>query len=332
MTTSRHIAGALALLLPILSQAAGDAGSCKYVPVTKLALDIRKGSHHPFVAGSINGVPARMMVSTGYTRTFLMRAGAERLKLPLDLSGKYSYGLGGASVTYLAHIDDIALGDFHTGRMVAPVMGNAAMNDLKPVNDRYDATVGADYLLQTDMELSVADKTMRFFRASGCGDTFLAYWDSKAMEIPFIAKPDKTNRPYVEVELNGVKLKAILSTGATFSMVTRHAAELAGVQVDAPGVRKAGRISSVGDQLMDRWIADFRSFRIGDETVNNPRLSIVDEAPQGQGRIDMVLGMDFLRTHRVLFAMSQDRLYMSYLGGQLFGAKQHADDAGPPTP
>src|SRR5438067_1133949 len=113
MTTFRHIACALALLLPILSQAAGDAGSCKYVPVAKLTFDIMKGLRQPIVAGSINGVPARMMVSTGYIRTVLMRAGAERLKLPLDMSGKYSYGLGGASVTYLAHVDDIALGDFH---------------------------------------------------------------------------------------------------------------------------------------------------------------------------------------------------------------------------
>jgi hypothetical protein len=32
----------------------------------------------------------------------------------------------------------------------------------------------------------------------------------------------------------------------------------------------------------------------------------------------VVLGVDFLRTHRILFAMSQDRLYMSYLGGDPF--------------
>jgi hypothetical protein len=31
-----------------------------------------------------------------------------------------------------------------------------------------------------------------------------------------------------------------------------------------------------------------------------------------------VLGVDFLRVHRILFAMSQDRLYMSYLGGDPF--------------
>jgi hypothetical protein len=33
---------------------------------------------------------------------------------------------------------------------------------------------------------------------------------------------------------------------------------------------------------------------------------------------DMILGADFLRSHRVLFAMSQDKLYLTYLGGDVF--------------
>jgi predicted aspartyl protease len=39
---------------------------------------------------------------------------------------------------------------------------------------------------------------------------------------------------------------------------------------------------------------------------------------------DMLLGADFLRSHRVLLAISQRRMYYSYLGGQVFGrdAKQ----------
>ena len=36
-------------------------------------------------------------------------------------------------------------------------------------------------------------------------------------------------------------------------------------------------------------------------------------------RPDMLLGADFLRAHRVLLAMSQRRLYYSYVGGKVFG-------------
>jgi hypothetical protein len=45
---------------------------------------------------------------------------------------------------------------------------------------------------------------------------------------------------------------------------------------------------------------------------------IRDESSRGIGRVDVVLGADFLRAHRILFAMSQHRLYMSYLGGDPF--------------
>jgi hypothetical protein len=102
--------------------------------------------------------------------------------------------------------------------------------------------------------------------------------------------------------------------------------------MDGPGVRKAGHSSGIGDKVLDNWIADFKSFRIGDEAVNNPQLAIRDDPPQGTGQVDVLLGIDFLRAHHILFAMSQDRLYMSYLGGELFGAKQQEQQAAPKAP
>jgi hypothetical protein len=308
--------GALALA-PILAHAAGDAGSCRYVPIAKIDVDYSDQTRRVSVTGNVNGKPLPMMLDTGMYESRLLRSGADRLGLKLEPTGRYVYGVSGAAVTYRTYVDDFAVGATHTGKTVVPVL------DL-PMEKRFDAIVGADYLLQTDMELSLADKFVQFFRASGCGDTILAYWDSNAMEVPFIGKEGNSNKPYVAVELNGVKLRAILDTGAPRTSITRHAAELAGVNVDGPGVHKAGKSSGIGDRLLDNWVADFRSFRIGDETINNPRLSIRDDAPQGEGRVDVLLGIDFLRVHHVLFAMSQNRLYMSYLGGPLFGAGQQA--------
>ncbi|WP_426174351.1 hypothetical protein [Massilia sp. TWR1-2-2] len=33
---------------------------------------------------------------------------------------------------------------------------------------------------------------------------------------------------------------------------------------------------------------------------------------------DMLIGADFLRAHRALISMSQRRVYVSYLGGEVF--------------
>jgi predicted aspartyl protease len=321
MHTFRRALGALALLLPVLSQAAGDAGSCRYVPIAKIPVEFPEHAHQPMVKGSINGTPVRMLVDTGAHDSKLMRASAERLGLALTASGAYSYGVGGASVTYLTHVNDFALGDSHAGKTLIAVIGNSAMRA------SHDAIVGADFLLQTDMELSLKDKYLQFFRASGCADTILAYWDPEAMEIPFAGKLEGSNQPLVTVELNGVKLRAMIDTGAAVSVVRRHAAEQAGVKLDGPDVRKAGKIAGIGDEVLDTWAADFKRFTIGDETVNNPRMMIMDDSPQGRDQIDVLLGTDFLRAHRVLFAMSQNRLYLSYLGGELFGATQQAPAA-----
>lgn len=308
----------LALLLPLLSHAGGDAGTCHYVPVAKLDIDFSERTLRPIVGGSVNGMPVRMLVDTGAYETKLLKASAERLGLTPRSTGRYSEGVGGSAINYVANVDDFSLGGIHTGRTRMPVLG------ARDGGDR-DLIVGANYLLQTDMELALAERYLRFFRASGCDDTYLAYWSSDAMEIPFAGRVGRTNQPLVNIELNGVKLKALLDTGATQTVVTRRGAELAGVRLDGPGVVKASRVGGVGDALLDSWSADFKRFRIGDETVNNPRLRIVDDFPQGRTtEFDVVLGVAFLRAHRILFAMSQDRLYMSYLGGELFGAPQRA--------
>jgi predicted aspartyl protease len=301
----------LALLLPTLSQAAGNAGSCRYVPVAKLPIEYSDASHRAIVMGTVNNKPTRMIIDTGAYETFLSRAGAERLGLPLDTTGKSLSGIGGTSVKYVTRVDDFSVGIAHSGKTAVQVIGNSSKLD-------GDALVGADFLLQTDMELSLADKYLQFFRATGCGDTFLAYWDSNAMEIPFSGKEGSSNKPYVTVELNGVKLRAILDTGAPHTGVTRHGAELAGIRIDGPGVRKAGTTGGIGDERVDTWFATFDSFSIGPESMKQVELAVHDDSSRGRGEVDVILGVDFLRTHRILFAMSQDRLYMSYLGGDPF--------------
>jgi predicted aspartyl protease len=306
-----HVLGTLALLLPALSHAAGDAGSCRYVPVAKLPVEYSDATHRAIVMGTVNGKPTRMIIDTGAYETFLFRAGAERLGLPLDTTGKHSSGVGGTSVNYVTRVDDFSVGIAHSGKAPIQVIGHSSRMD-------GDALVGADFLLQTDMELSLADKYLQFFRATGCSDTYLAYWDSNAMEIPFAGKEERSNKPYVTVELNGVKLRAILDTGAPRSSVSRHGAELAGIQVDGPGVFKGRKVGGIGDERVDSWIATFDSFSIGPESMKHVELAILDESSRGRGPVDVVLGTDFLRAHRILFAMSQDRLYMSYLGGDPF--------------
>jgi len=303
--------------LALSAHAADAPPACSYVPVATLPMH---AASKPTVDGTIDGKPAVMQIDTGATQSGLMLPAVEKFGLRMDNTGKYEYGIGGAAVSYAAVVKDFSVGSAHSGKVALRVIGNTSF---KPTSD---AIIGADFIFQADLEIAMAEKQLRFFRASGCKDTFLAYWDKDAMEIPFGGTVTGTTNPRFMVELNGVKLEALIDTGASLSIVSRKAAERAGVTVGSPGVTPAGRVAGVGAATVESWNAAFDTFTIGEETIKNPAITILDTSPQGDAVNfpDVLLGADFLRAHRVLFAMSQRRLYISYTGGQVFAPPRPA--------
>jgi predicted aspartyl protease len=319
-------------LAPLLLSAAacahaGDAGSCRYTPIADLPITLSGASNLPLIDGSINGAPATMLVDTGSTISLIMQAATEKRHLALDATGKYVMGVNGATPTFRVKVNDFAVGAIHSGRVGMPVIGSAGMAKV-----RYDAIVGAEFLLQADMEIALSGKMLKFYRASDCRDTFLAYWDAAAMEIPFARSDERHLNPTFEVTINGKPLTAMIDTGAGTSYIGQAAAERAGVSTTSPGVTAAGKITGVGDDKVNRWNATFASFTLGSETIENASLAIMEAPPTGRPPFDVILGRDFLRAHRVLFAMSQDRLYVSYTGGEVFAKPSPAVAAAPAAP
>ena len=77
--------------------------------------------------------------------------------------------------------------------------------------------------------------------------------------------------------------------------------------------------------------ARFQTFTIGDETIRDTRILFADlfgeakytvsgtKIPQRmQWMFSMLLGFDFLQSHRVLIAHSQRKIYFTYAGGRVF--------------
>jgi tetratricopeptide (TPR) repeat protein len=114
--------------------------------------------------------------------------------------------------------------------------------------------------------------------------------------------------------LNGKKIRVMLDTGASTSMLSRSAAERAGVTPDSPGVVKSGRMRGIGSRAVDTWIAPFESFRIGDEEIRNTKLRIGDTSLEQ----DMLVGADFFLSHRIYVASSQRKMYFTFNGGPVF--------------
>jgi predicted aspartyl protease len=306
---------AMPLLLLLLGPAAhaADGPACRYVPVATLQLRAAGDAWQPTVDGMINGKPAVMLFDTGAHASRLLKDSAEKFGLSLLQARGYSSGIGGTSANYVAEVKDFSVGDAHSGKVRMSVLGN--MGRRMP----FDAIIGADFALQMDLELSLAEGKIKFYRATGCDDTFLAYWSADAMEIPFGGTDTGHPNPRIIVEVNGTKMEAMIDTGASGTGMTRAAAERAGIRVGDPNVHKLGSSVGVGDKHIDTWQVE-ADFTIGSETIRNANLGILDNAPQGVtvGMPDVLIGADFLRAHRVLISMSQRRVYVSYLGGEVF--------------
>ncbi|MDB5745800.1 MAG: hypothetical protein JWP72_648 [Massilia sp.] len=314
MTTSARArlailaASALASALLPAFAAAAEAG-CKYVQVARLPLRYAGPDLNITTQGTINGTPATMLVDTGAFATILTTQATEPRKLALRNTGSEAAGIGGHARIYSTQVDEFSIGPARSGRMTLPVVkefGGAP---------GYDALVGAPFLLQTDLEISLATKELKFFRPMGCGDAFLGYWDENAVVLPFNQHMRDPANPHFTVVVNGVKMDAIIDTGAGASYVSLGAAKRAGLKLDASKLTRTLDVTGAGPRKVASWHTTFERFEIGNQVVRNAQVGVVDD----DGAFEVLLGADFLRSHRVLFAMSQQKIYLSYIGGQPFG-------------
>ena len=123
------------------------------------------------------------------------------------------------------------------------------------------------------------------------------------------------------VAVNGRPMLALLDTGATASALSMSEAARLGVTTKTPGAATAGCSVGIGRKPVDYWSGPFESFAIGNEVIRNPTLRFADVLSDTGPFANvprMVLGVDFLRAHRVYVARSQRKFYFTYTGGTVF--------------
>lgn len=284
------------------------AASCQYVQVAKLPVHYRGPSLEVTVDGRINGKPATMLADTGAGFISVSRTTAEALQLKQREAFAYAIGVGGRSKMYEVYVDAFSVGETRPTNGWVRVLSDTGE---KPA---YDAIAGLPFLMQMDLEVALADKELRFFQATGCDDAFLAYWDRNAVKIPY--RREGTPWPVFSIEINGNLMSAIIDTGATASAVTASAARKFRFATSKPDPKELSYTTGIGTRLVPTWITHTQSIKIGNETILDADIQVMDD--RGNSNFDVILGADFLRAHRVLFAISQQNIYLSYVGGDVF--------------
>jgi hypothetical protein len=168
---------------------------------------------------------------------------------------------------------------------------------------------------------------VRVYQPKGCGGARLAYWSPHALEV-LLQRDDKIA---FNVAVDGKLVRAVLDSGASHSVLALEQAKARGVHPGSAGAAPAGCVRGFGAKPVDAWAAPFDSVAIGDELIRSPRLRFADlwlhtsytetgsrQKTRFASPPQMLLGADFLRSHRVLVARSQGKMYFTYEGGTVF--------------
>lgn len=233
----------------------------------------------PTVRGNINGAPAAMWVNTGSASTVLSRTTAEKNQLTVAAGAP-----GRAKLT-----------SFEVGPMRGAVTLPVVIDSGYP--PAFDGILGADVLMQANLEVALADKELRI----GCT---APAWTARAIKLPMLARPTVDKRVRVTVKVNGMDLEAQFDSNRPHSSITDDGAAKAGVKTTEPD---------------GFWSAVFATVAVGPDSVKNVDLPVRATYGRNAGEPDVVLGSDFFRAYKVYFDNSERQVYLSRSGsGEVF--------------
>ena len=309
-----------AMSMMALAVAAHAATGCQLVRIAEWP--VRTAHQRAVLDGYINGKQVGILVDTGAWGSLIQRAAATRLGLEQSSArGITISGVGGESQAYVAHVDELRIGDATRKNWRVLVAGEHDMGgDIALI-------LGDDFFEQVDLEFDIPHGMLRLFRPQGCENASLAYWTrSGASEL----KMEPGTLINFNVALERRSVRAMLDSGGVRSVVSLPVAGAVGRTPTSAGVEPAGCFTGLGKKRVESWVAPFDTVTIGDEIIHDAHLHIMDLwiAPRpGMGSRmfrptealpEMILGFDFLKTHRVLVSRSQRKMYFTYEGGVVF--------------
>ena len=319
------IAVLLAVAAPVrLSFAAGTpAKKCTFARVADWPVVV--ANRRVTLQGHVNGHQIRVLLDTGAGRSSIPRPAAARLGLPRQpFSGFRTWGVDGEHRLELATVTEFRIGQAVRRNWEALVSWD---DDEEGIS----VHLGLDFLGGYDVEFDLAHNAVRLYTSEGCEDLSLAFWAPEgASTVPI----EMNQNLVVPVKIDRQELRAFLDSGAQTSIVESSTARQHGLLPNGAGVQPGGCIGRGGKSPTDVWLGMFKSFTIGNETIRNPTLYFSDiwrnmvyretgmRSPERlRGLPEVLLGLDFLLTHRVLIAHSQQKLYFTYTGGAVFPSK-----------
>lgn len=290
-------------------------------------LPVTMSGLRPLVAARINDADVNLIVDSGAFYSMISEATLDQLKLVRRRAPDYLRvdGVGGRAQVYVTRVARFRLKKTEFQDVEFLVQGN----EFGPFAQ---GLLGQNFLGASDIEYDLANGAVRLAKpGKECADANLAYWAGTrpVVALELDSRDGLAFSPTVATAyVNGQKIRVMVDSGASTSLLSLDAARRAALVPDGKGVVAGGSTHGVGSGLVRTWIAPVDTFAIGGEKIQHTHLRFGDMAI---GDEDMLLGADFLLAHRVYVANSQHRIYFTYNGGPIFDLSVHPDGAPAPS-
>ena len=283
----------LAAVLPIALAAAplappARAAGCAPVPKAELPLALVR--QRPLVTLKIDGAPATMVLDTGAERTLLGEAAARRL----GLAAHYTYahaiaGVGGAVNAGEVRPEHVTFG----GTAMPGFFIAVARVTFPPVDGlAVDGLLGADMLVDYDLELDFAHGRARLYAPAAC-DAPAVPWPPGYGEVK--AHKSMHRHLFFPVTLDGREVMAFIDTGAQVSALSAGAAQHLGLTGAALALDPTLGVHGVAGAVSGHMHRFARLEVAGIDWRPTPFAVM----PLRLDDADLILGVDFLLAHRV---------------------------------
>lgn len=272
----------------------------------------------------INGQDAHFIIDTGAFFNMMSSANAASLGLKLEPApmGYRISGVGGSASVQQTHVKDFGILGSSLPKVAFIVGGTDAGMGL----------LGANLLDIADLEIDLAHGKLSLFKPEHCEKTSLAYWvkDGNYNLADLESGEDRNDRrTFVKVIINGKAVRALIDTGAEATVLSRAAAERAGIDLQSPDARVGSSSYGIGAKAVKTWTVKVDTFSVGSETIQHSQMQVIDGA--FGDRTEMLLGVDFVLAHHMFIANSKKKLYFTYNGGRVFTFADAPDNGDKPA-
>lgn len=302
--------GLVMLSLLLLAGCAGGEVSCGLRPVAEVKVALT--GNVPLMVVEANGQLATMVLDTGAQRTLFTQKAVQRMGLKIDpkLAVTIS-GVGGSTQNRPAFATR-----FGIGGIALPDQRVLVLPYSLPVigGEEVDGLLGADVLGHYEVDLDLPHRRVGLYAGQPCA--------GEALPMPgeIVAFPSAgraRERMTVELRLDGAPMRGLLDTGAASTVVTLQAMERAGTPQAALAADREIALHGAGPNAARAWVHRFALLELAGERFARPVLQVT-ASPEAERDIsllapedemDMIVGSDYLRSHRLWLAYARGKVF-----------------------